>query len=62
MLKLIIKKTIQRIYKTEFFTQQSELVQLAKVIGLPARLTIIDDLLKTNYCIDGDLVTELRLV
>ena len=50
------------ISKTELFThQQNELAQLAKVFGHPARLAIIDHLLKTNSCIGGDLVTELGL-
>lgn len=50
------------ISKTNLFTdQQNEFAQLAKVFGHPARLAIIDHLLKTNTCICGDLVQELGL-
>ena len=50
------------ISKTNLFTdQQNEFAQLAKVFGHPARLAIIDHLLKANTCICGDLVQELGL-
>ena len=48
--------------KTQLFTEeQNELSQLAKVFAHPARVAIIDYLLKTNACINSDLVEELGL-
>ena len=48
--------------KTESFTtQQNELAILAKAIGHPARIAIIEYLLKTDSCICGDIVNELPL-
>jgi len=50
------------ISKTNLFTdKQNEFAQLAKVFGHPARLAILDYLLRSNSCICGDLVTELGL-
>ncbi len=48
--------------KTEHFTErQNELASLAKALGHPARIAIIDFLLKTESCICGDIVNELPL-
>jgi DNA-binding transcriptional ArsR family regulator len=48
--------------KTELFTQeQNELAQLAKALGHPARIAILQHLIKTDACINGDLVDELGL-
>ena len=48
--------------KTDFFTeQQNELAILAKALGHPARIAIIEYLLKVNTCICGDIVNELPL-
>ncbi|MBL7711745.1 MAG: winged helix-turn-helix transcriptional regulator [Chitinophagaceae bacterium] len=48
--------------KTELFTQkQNELAAMAKAIAHPARIAILQELLKTNTCICGDLVGELGL-
>ena len=48
--------------KTNLFTaKQNELSQIAKVFAHPARIAIIDHLLKTNACINSDLVEELGL-
>ena len=48
--------------KTEGFTaQQNELAILAKAIAHPARIAIIEYLLKTDSCICGDIVNELPL-
>jgi ArsR family transcriptional regulator, arsenate/arsenite/antimonite-responsive transcriptional repressor len=49
--------------KTEHFTtQQNELANIAKAMGHPARIAIIEFLLKTNNtCICGDIVNELPL-
>ena len=48
--------------KTEIFTErQNKLAQMMKALGHPARIAIIQQLLKTNVCICGDLVEELGL-
>ena len=48
--------------KTELFTDlQNELAISAKAFAHPARVAIIQYLLKTNACINGDLVQELGL-
>ena len=48
--------------KTDHFTEkQNELATLAKAIGHPARVAIIDYLLKVDTCICGDIVNELPL-
>lgn len=50
------------ITKTEnFTTTQNELAILAKAMGHPARIAIIEYLLKTESCICGDIVNELPL-
>jgi DNA-binding transcriptional ArsR family regulator len=48
--------------KTEQFTvKQNELAVLAKALGHPARIAIIEYLLKVDTCICGDIVNELPL-
>jgi ArsR family transcriptional regulator, arsenate/arsenite/antimonite-responsive transcriptional repressor len=48
--------------KTEHFTErQNEIAILAKALGHPARVAILDYLLKVNTCICGDIVNELPL-
>ena len=48
--------------KTEHFTgRQNEIANIMKAMGHPARVAIIDFLLKTNSCICGDIVEELPL-
>lgn len=48
--------------KSEFFTdKQNEIAALAKALGHPARIAIIEHLLKVNRCICGDIVNELPL-
>ena len=48
--------------KADLFTgQQNALAQMAKAFAHPARVAIIEYLLKTNACINGDLVEELGL-
>ncbi len=48
--------------RAELFTPaQNELAALAKVLGHPARIAILEHLLKTRTCINGDLVEELGL-
>jgi ArsR family transcriptional regulator len=48
--------------KTDFFTdQQNNIAVIAKALGHPARVAIIEYLLKVNECICGDIVNELPL-
>ena len=48
--------------KTDLFSKkQNEIAAMAKAIGHPARIAILQELLKTNACICGDLVEELGL-
>ena len=48
--------------KTDLFTeQQNEIAKIAKALAHPARVAIIDYLLKSNACVNGDLVGELGL-
>ncbi|MFN8353314.1 MAG: metalloregulator ArsR/SmtB family transcription factor [Spirosomataceae bacterium] len=48
--------------KTELFTdQQNAIANLAKALGHPARVAILEYLLKVNACICGDIVNELPL-
>ncbi len=50
------------ITKSDLFnTEQNELATMAKVLGHPARIAILDYLVKTNVCINGHLVEELGL-
>lgn len=48
--------------KTELFTDsQNDLALAAKALAHPARIAIIQYLLKSDACINGDLVNELGL-
>ena len=48
--------------KNEKFTvEQNKLAEFAKAFGHPARIAIIQHLLKVNACVCGDLVDELPL-
>ncbi len=50
------------ITKIENYTaDQVELAQLLKVLGHPARVAIIQSIIRTNTCVCGDLVTEIGL-
>lgn len=50
------------ITKSEIFTEtQNEIALLAKVLGHPARVAIIQHLFKINACVCGDLVNEIGL-
>ncbi len=50
------------ISKTGLFTKkQNELANIAKALGHPARIAILQYLVKTNACICNDLVGELGL-
>jgi len=48
--------------KTEHFTaKQNNIATLAKALGHPARVAIVDYLLGVDACICGDIVNELPL-
>ncbi|SEC89331.1 DNA-binding transcriptional regulator, ArsR family [Tenacibaculum sp. MAR_2009_124] len=48
--------------KSEIFTdEQNTIAKIAKVLGHPARIAIIQHLLKIESCICGDLVNEIGL-
>ena len=48
--------------KSEIFTEeQNRLALLAKALGHPARIAIIQHLLEANACICGEIVLELGL-
>lgn len=50
------------ISKTEHYTEdQNKIALIAKALGHPARLAIMDYLAKVNTCICGDIVNELPL-
>ena len=45
----------------EFTEKQNNIANLAKAIGHPARVAIIEYLMKVDTCICGDIVNELPL-
>ena len=48
--------------KTEHFTDyQNHIATLSKALGHPARVAIIEYLMKVDTCICGDIVNELPL-
>ena len=48
--------------KTEEFTKtQNDLASLTKALGHPARIAIVQFLIKTKSCVCGDIVDELPL-
>lgn len=48
--------------KTDLFTkQQNEIATMAKALAHPARIAILQYLVKKNACVCGDLVDELGL-
>lgn len=48
--------------KSEIFTaQQNNIANIAKVLGHPARIAILEYLLKLKSCVCGDLVKEIGL-
>ena len=50
------------ITKTEIFTdEQNKLAVLLKAMAHPARIAILQEIIKANTCICGDLVNELGL-
>ena len=48
--------------KSEIFTEeQNQIAKIAKVLGHPARIAILDFLIKSKSCVCGDLVKEIGL-
>lgn len=48
--------------KTDLFTpNQNELALIAKALAHPARIAILQQLLRTDSCVNGSLVQELGL-
>lgn len=48
--------------KTDHFTiEQNELASFTKALGHPARIAILQHLLKVKACVCGDIVNELPL-
>ncbi len=48
--------------KTEIFTdKQNRLAVMLKAVAHPARIAILEQIIKSNACICGDLVNELGL-
>lgn len=47
--------------KEIFTTEQNEIARIAKVLGHPARIAILEYLAKTKTCICNDLVNEIGL-
>lgn len=48
--------------KSEIFSaEQNQLAQLLKALAHPARIAILQEIMKANTCICGDLVNELGL-
>ena len=48
-------------WKSHFTKEQNELASLAKAIGHPARVAILQYLSKVEGCVCGDIVDELPL-
>ena len=48
--------------RSEIFTKkQNTLAQYARVLGHPARIAILEEMIKNKTCICGDLVNEIGL-
>jgi DNA-binding transcriptional ArsR family regulator len=48
--------------KSEIFTEeQNQIARIAKVLGHPARIAILEFLIKLESCVCGDLVKEIGL-
>jgi DNA-binding transcriptional ArsR family regulator len=57
-----IKQAVMGVSKKELFTlPQNHVAKIAKALSHPARVAILEYLLKTNACVCGDLVDELPL-
>lgn len=62
LLIVILRSIIMGITKTEIFTdKQNHLAVMLKAIAHPARIAILQHLIKINSCVCGDLVEEIGL-
>ena len=56
------KPTSMGITRTENYTnEQIDLAQMLKVLGHPARIAIVQSIIRSDKCICGDLVAEIGL-
>ena len=59
---VILRCIIMGLTKTEIFTEeQNRLAVMLKAMAHPARIAILQQIIKANACICGDLVEELGL-
>lgn len=59
---VILQYIIMGLTKTEIFTEeQNRLAVMLKAVAHPARIAILQYIIKSNTCICGDLVDELGL-
>jgi DNA-binding transcriptional ArsR family regulator len=59
---IAIYKYSMGLTRTELFTDHAnEVAELAKVLGHPARVSILRHLIEANACINSDLVNEIGL-
>ena len=59
---IVILRLIMGLTKTEIFTEeQNSLAVMLKALAHPARIAIIQQIIKANACICGDLVDDLGL-
>ena len=57
-----MKDTDMGVTKSDLFTKkQNDLANMAKAIGHPARIAILQHLIKANACVCGHLTEELGL-
>ncbi len=59
---IAINKLIMGLTRSEIFTQeQNKIATIARVLGHPARISILQHLILVKACICGDLVKEIGL-
>lgn len=59
---IVILRLIMGLTKTEIFTEeQNRLAVMLKALAHPARIAILQQIMKANACICGDLVDDLGL-
>jgi len=59
---IVILRLIMGLTKTEIFTEeQNSLAVMLKALAHPARIAILQQIIKANACICGDLVDDLGL-
>ena len=59
---IVILRLIMGLTKTEIFTEeQNRLAVMLKALAHPARIAILQQIIRANACICGDLVDDLGL-